>query len=125
PALGLPVEAMAIAAMSENTSFVAEAESITALDSSASVSTGKADISTLARATSKIMTVDEPAIEEEVNMYAELSNAELALFVRDILDLKTTIQCQIDSGCEDTEDMTDIIAFFDEILSDVQETLRK
>ncbi len=82
-------------------------------------------ITTLARTTSKILFVEEPVIEEEVNPYAQMTNSELALFVKDIQELKALVNEQAQSDSEDSEDLTDLMLFFDEILADIQETLQK
>ncbi len=75
---------------------------------------------------STIMIMEEPLlVEEEVNPYAELSNAELAQFVRDIKDLKEIVQLQVSSGGEDSEDITEILEFFDGILKEVKESMQK
>ncbi len=80
------------------------------------------NITTLARTTSKLLYVEEPELED-VSPYAYMSNSELAEFVRDIKDLKDIVQLQADSDGEDSEDITEILLFFDDILLEVKDYL--
>ncbi|MBN2065135.1 MAG: right-handed parallel beta-helix repeat-containing protein [Sedimentisphaerales bacterium] len=94
-------------------------------DGVAKANTSEANVSTLARVSTKIILEEPMPVEEELNPYSEMSNSELALFVKDIQELKMIVAEQIKAECEDSEDLTDLIDFFDEILADVQETLQK
>ncbi len=80
------------------------------------------NITTLARTTSKLLFVEEPELED-VSPYAYMSNSELAEFVRDIKDLKEMVQLQADSDGEDSEDVAEILLFFDDILLEVKDYL--
>ncbi|MBN2063722.1 MAG: hypothetical protein JW745_02885 [Sedimentisphaerales bacterium] len=80
------------------------------------------NITTLARTTSKLLFVEELE-PEEISQYAYMSNSELAEFVRDIKDLKDMVQLQADYSGEDSEDITEILDFFDGVLLDVKNYL--
>ncbi len=98
---------------------------ISATESFSLASVNSADILPLARVSGKMILEETTPIEEEVNPYAEMTNAELAIFVRDIQELKAMIVTQVESGCEDSEDLTEILDFFDNILEDVKESMQK
>ncbi len=94
-------------------------------DGVAKANTSEANVSTLARVSTKILLEEPMPVEEVPNPYSEMSNSELALFVKDIQELKLMIAEQAKSECEDSEDLTDLMDFFDEILADVQKTLQE
>ncbi len=85
------------------------------------------DMSACARTLSTTEFVqDEVALEvanvEEISPYAEMSNAELAQFVRDINELKAMVQLAETVG-ENSEDIANIQEFFDDILLEVKDYL--
>jgi hypothetical protein len=57
---------------------------------------------------------------EEVDPYAEMSNPELALFVKGIFEVIDSIDISIQEGHENAENMTEAKDFLEDVLSDIK-----
>ena len=101
----------------ENTTATTESASLIATASVYSSSS----VSTLASTTSTMLYIEDT--EEEISPYSGLTNSELAELVLGIYDLEDAVQQQLESGSEDSEDLTEILDFFDDILVEIQEYL--
>ena len=76
----------------------------------------------VARTTSAIMYVEE---EPEADPYEGMSNAELAVGIRDVTELLRAIETQYYYGCEDKEDLLDLMDFLDDELTVLYEHIEK
>ena len=101
----------------------ATTEATTASTASVSLLSANASkMSTMATTASTLSYVEDTA-EEEISPYSGLSNSQIAELVQGIYDLEGIVQEQIDSGSEDSEDLTEILDFFDDILLEIQDYL--
>ena len=97
-------------------------ETTTASTASVSLLSASSTMATMATTASTLSYVEDTA-EDNINPYSGLTNTELSVLVQGIYELEDSVQEQLDSGCEDSEDLTEILDFFDDILLEIQDYL--
>ncbi len=99
------------------------AETTTASTATASLLSANTSTMTTMAFTASTLSYVEDTSDEYESPYSGLTNSELAELVIGIYELEDAVQEQLDTGSEDSENLTEILDFFDDILLEIQDYL--